>query len=144
MSEPLIAQETREMYSCWFMGGLSISRSQTLRGLQHKAPSQWSARGSVWNRAAWWWVACESHSVPRRTFAPDFTSPSRLRRLPTLWWPPGGQHVFISCQTLKTWAPFFKRVIVTSHLDLYVCGTCTGFLRCYVCARICSCTLMHF
>lgn len=52
MSEPLITQETNEMYSCWFMGGLSNSRSQTLWGLQHKAPSQWSARGSVWNRAA--------------------------------------------------------------------------------------------
>lgn len=67
-----------------------------------KPPSQRSARGSVWNWAAWWWEVCESYSVPRHKFSSDFTSPYCLPPRFTLWWPLGGQRVSISCQILQT------------------------------------------
>lgn len=101
------------------------SHSQTLKGLPLKPPSQWSAWGSIWNRAAWWWEVCESYLVPRHKFSSDFTSPYCLPSCFTLRWPLGGQRVSISCQILQTQNsedfPAVSRFTCLDALANYVC-----------------------
>lgn len=94
MVSPWLVRRNRRTLSCWITRGFFKSRSQTLKGLPLKPPpSQRSARGSVWNWAAWWWVVCESYLVPRHKFSSDFTSPYGLPPCFTLRWPSGGYYV---------------------------------------------------
>lgn len=125
--EPLIShKKANNMYCCWFSQEVfSDSHSHKHTEESEQSPSQWGAWGSAENRAVCGWVACESHSVPRRTFTPDFTSPFCLAHLFTLRWPPGGQHVLISCQPPKTWVPFVR---------------ISGFLQCWCVSGFYVCT----
>lgn len=94
------------------------------RGFRTKPLSQPSARGSVPNGAVWGWVACESLQFPRRTLLQTSPPPSCLPPLAALWWPPGGQLVFISCQTAeKTWMVNHEKQI----------------LRCTLCSQSTTC-----